>query len=192
MATDQLVTFDCRPETLRTLANAMTSFGPLEGPPEWLVSAVWLGTAEAQYIATPFAQVLPDGFVARSLHIGTAEELKRHLEAELVRVSEHLLARGSSVNLPPAETPVPAASLRNWPSESYSMHVLVRVSPRPSRTNRVACGLLFEFSGGKSLVVGADPSIMAMILSDDPELVARYRQCCDELTPDEYLALRGA
>lgn len=191
MAEGELVTLKGRPEALEALARGLSNFGPSAGAPEWLVSAVWLCAGENRYLATASADVLPDGFVARSLCIGTPGDLARHLEAELPNLSAHLLARGNGMELPRAEAPEPPQSLSTWAPKRYATHVLVRAWQRASCTHRVACGLRFTSDDGRSLLIGTDPSMLAMVLSEDPELIGRYCQDCEALTLAEYLRLCG-
>jgi hypothetical protein len=191
VAEGELVTLKGRREALKALARGLSGFGPSKGEPQWLVSAVWLCAGDQRYLATASAEVLPDGFVARSLCIGTPDDLARHLEAELPNVSAHLLARGNGQDLPPAEAPEPPDSLGAWTHKRYATHVLVRSWRRASCTHRVVCGLRFTGDDGRTLLVGTDPSVLAMVLSEDPELIGRYCKDCEALTPDEYLRLCG-
>jgi hypothetical protein len=187
--TGELVRLDCAPEALNALAGELMSFGPTEGAPDWLVSAVWLQAGSTPYLAAASVEVLPNGFVARRLSIATRGDLLRHLDAELPNVSAHLLARGSAMDLPPADPPPLPQTLRPWPAGPYSTHVLVRFTQRPSGSNQVACALLFTSEAGQALLVGTDVSSLAMVLSEDAQLISRYREPCEALTPAEYLAL---
>ena len=54
-----------------------------------------------------------------------------------------------------------------------------------SATHRVACGLLFG-AIDRQLLVGTDASSLAMVLSEDPDLIDRYRRNCEALESDEY------
>lgn len=191
MAEGELVTLKGRREALEALARGLTRFGPSIGQPEWLVSAVWLCAGDQAYLATASVEVLPDGFVARSLCIGNPSDLASHLETELPNLSAHLLARGNGMDLPAPAAMEPPQSLEPWTDESYATHVLMRISRRASCTHRVTCGLRFTCEDGRSLLVGTDPSILAMVLSEDPELIGRYCEDCEALTPAEYLALPG-
>jgi hypothetical protein len=71
------------------------------------------------------------------------------------------------------------------------MHILVRSSQRASVTHRVACGLRFSSLDGDCVLVGTDPSVLAMVLSEDPDLIARYCEDCEALSADEYQRLSG-
>lgn len=191
MAEGELVTLNARREALEALASGLTRFGPSAGEPGWLVSAVWLCAGDRQYLATASANVLSDGFVARSLCLATPDELAQHLEAELPNLSAHLLTRGNGMDLPPAAAPRPPQSLSTWTCENYAMHILVRSSQRASVTHRVACGLRFSSLDGDCVLVGTDPSVLAMVLSEDPDLIARYCEDCEALSADEYQRLSG-
>jgi hypothetical protein len=187
----ELVKLKGRTEALNALACGLTRFGPSKGEPEWLVSAVWLCAGDTPYLATASAEVLADGFVARTLCLSTAEHLARHLETELPDLSARLLARGNGMHLPRAEVLEPPESLTSWRYKSYRTQVLVRVSQRASQIHRVTCGLLFTGEDGLSLLIGADPSILAMVLSEDPERIGRYCEDCEALSPADYLRLCG-
>lgn len=176
---------------LEALATGLTEYGPCAGAPEWLVSGVWLIAGALEYLATASVEVLSDGFVARTLCIASPHELVTNIEAALPDVADRLLARGHDMDLPGTEVPRRPASLLRWPAEPYETHVLVRVSERASTTHQVACALLFAGGSGGSLMVGTDPSTLAMVLSDDPQLIARYRSDCDALTAAEYLKRCG-
>jgi hypothetical protein len=166
-------------------------FGRAGAAPEWLVSGVWLCTEGADYIATASAEVLDSGFVARPLSIHRPDELVRQLKRDLPNVSARLIGRNGDFDLSLGEeAPQPPSSLEQWPCRSYSTRVLLRVSRRQSTNNRVACALLMECEKG-SLLVGTDPSTLAMMLSQDPALIARYSDGCEALSPVEYLKLCG-
>ena len=183
------VRLDCGPQTLETLASGLSHYAPAGGQPEWLVTGAWLCTARARYIVTATIKVLPDGFVARGLQICRPEDLTRHIEAELGDVAGRLTARGNGMTLPPVGIPSPPQHLNRWSEPSYETKILVRASERAAGTNHVACGILFA-SADRSLLVGSDPSTLALVLGDDPQLIERYCSGCVALTPAEYL-LRG-
>lgn len=187
MSTGDLVKLTCAPQTLRALATGLTQFGRAEGEPEWLVSGVWLHTCDAHYLVTASVEVLPNGFVARSLWIGLPADLAAYLEAELPDVSDRLLAHGNGMQLSEPGVPHPPRTLSDWPAGQYEMHVLVRVSQRAATINRVACALLFATADEGLLLVGADLSTQALVLSEDRSLIQRYRSDCDALTAEEYL-----
>ena len=187
MTTGDLVKLTCAPQTLRALATGLTQFGRAEGEPEWLVSGVWLHTRDAHYLVTASVEVLPNGFVARSLWIGLPTDLAAYLEAELPDVSARLLAHGNGMELPEPAVPHPPRTLSDWPAGPYETHVLIRVSQRAASINRVACALMFAASDGGVLLVGADLSTQALVLTDDRNLIQRYRSDCDALTAEDYL-----
>jgi hypothetical protein len=189
VAEGELVTLTCRAETLSALASGLTRYGPAGGGPDWLVSGVWLCTDEQQYLATASVEVLPNGFVTRSLSIVTPEELRRDVEAELPNVSGRLLVHGNGMELPSAGALSAPETLKPWPDGPYSTRVLVRVSQRADVPSRVACGLLFASNAGGSLVVAADVSTLAIVLSEEGELIERYCKDCEVLSPADYLAL---
>ena len=187
MGLGNYVRLKCEPGTLGSLASGLTHYARVDGEPEWLVSGVWLRAGRAQYLATATVAVLSDGFVARGLSIGTPEEHTKNLEGELLKVAARLAARGNAISLPEVETPFPPQHLNRWAPKAYATKVLVRVSGRASTTHRVACGLLF--AGAQSrLLLGSDPSTLALVLSDDLELIDRYCSECEALTPAKYLA----
>ncbi len=190
MSEGEFVKLGCRPAVLRSLATGLTGFGPTGGSPDWLVSAVWLRTEREDYLATASVVVLPDGFVARGLCVATPSEVTEHVEAELPDISGRLRARGNGMSLPeiPGALPAPEA-LTPW-SGVYGMSVLVRVAQCRSRIHRLACALLFEGEGSR-LLVGTDPSTLAMVFSEDQELIARYGRDCEQLTPEDYLGRYG-
>jgi hypothetical protein len=179
-----LVTIRCSEETLRALASGLTRFGPSEGEPDWLVSGVWLCCKDACYIASASVEVMGDGYVARPLRIDPAAEFGANIEAELPDISARLVAHGNGLELPEASgTLSPPQSLGDWPLREYSTAVLMRVS----RTHRTACALLFGSMEGRPLLVGTDPSTMAMVVSEDETLIERYRASCEGLSVDDYL-----
>lgn len=191
MGESEFVEIDCEAETLLAVATRLSRYGPADGAPDWLVSGVWLRTDAADYIATASAVMLANGSVARPLGINRPVELMRQIQAELPNVSARLIGRNGGIELPDADhTPDPPPSLHRWPSVPYSTHVLVRASQRHATTSRVACALLME-SETVSLLVGTDPSTLAMVLSEDAALIGRYRADCEALSPQEYLERRG-
>lgn len=68
------------------------------------------------------------------------------------------------------------------------MAVLVRTSRRERAINRIACGLLFK-AGEHMLLVGTDLTTLAMVLSEDEELIERYSRDCEKLLLEDYLAI---
>lgn len=182
------IRLECERETLEALASGLTHYGPDVGEPEWLVAGAWLCTKDRKYLATASVQVLPDGFVARSLNIRTPEDFARHLQAELPDVAARVTARGNGITLPPAEAPSPPGHLATWSTADYDTEVLVRTTRCATGHNRVACALLFTTKDGRALLVGSDPSTLALVLSEDPDLIDRYRNECALLTLTQYLA----
>ena len=71
------------------------------------------------------------------------------------------------------------------------MSVLMRASRCERGTNRVACALLFRTEADQTLLVGTDVSTLAMVLSEDEELIGLYRKDCEELSLPDYLARQG-
>jgi hypothetical protein len=189
VASGEFVRLKCQPGTLEALAARLTAFGATNGAPDWLVSGVWLCTEDTQYLATASVTVLKDGFVARSLCIVTPEDLSEHLEAELPDIAARLRARGNEINLPDARHLPRPVSLSPWPRRDYAMSVLVRSSRPDAEANRVTCALLFKTERRPRLLIGTDPSMLAMVLSEDDELIERYREGCEELSTSDYLAL---
>ena len=171
---------------MEALASGLTQYAPAAGDPEWLVSGAWLCTKDRQYLASASVQVLPDGFVARSLDICTPEKLAQQLEGEIPNVAARLSARGNGSSLPAIEPPSPPREFSSWAGGTYDTKVLVRSTRCASGNNRVSCGLLFT-TQDRSLLVGSDPSTLALVFSTDPELIRRYSEQCEELTPVEYL-----
>jgi hypothetical protein len=68
------------------------------------------------------------------------------------------------------------------------MRVLVRVTRRASSTHRIACGLLFTGADGGALLVGSDPSTLALVMCDEGEMIERYQLDCVALTLSAYRA----
>ena len=187
MSADDLVKLECRTETLIALASGLERFGPVTCDPDWLVSAMWLCTASADYLATSSTQVLADGYIARPLVVDRADEFLRQLKGDLPDISGRLIARQSGLQLPEAERPMPPSDLRPSPSSRHSTDVVVRVSERASAVHRVACALLFGFDDGSSLLVGTDIATLAMVVSDDRSLIDRYAEDCEVMSADAYV-----
>jgi hypothetical protein len=186
-----LVALGCSAQTLHALAEGLTRFGPADGEPEWLVSGVWLCCGDASYLATPSVEVLADGFVSRSMNVERADEFTANTRAALPDVSARLVARGNGFDLSQTDEPItPPETLRSWTARPYSTNVLIRASDCRSVIHLTACALLFA-AGGSSLLVGSDPSTLAMVISDEPRLIDRYRADCEELSVPEYLSRLG-
>lgn len=184
----EYVPLKCCSDVLMALATGLTRFGPAEGAPDWLVCGIWLCTAETDFLATARAEVLSDGYLARPLTICSRDELLAAVEADLPDIEGRLMGRGCNLVLPGTSSDFAApSSLRDWPAGDYSTRVLMRISQRASETHKVACGLLFEAESGQRLLAGTDVSSLAMVLSEDPELIDRYRKCCEEMSRDEFL-----
>ena len=181
------VRLSCTLATLDALATSLTHYGSAGGAPDWLITGAWLRAANTDYFVTANVEVLSDGFVARSLSITRLDEVVRHLEAELPDVSARLAARGNGTLLPDVEPPAPGV-LQPWTPESYDMRVLVRVTRRASSTHRIACGLLFNTGDGRSLLIGSDPSTLALVFCEEGGMIERYQSDCVALTLPAYRA----
>ena len=189
MSVDDLVKLECGgPATIRALASRLQRHGPAEGQPEWLVSAIWLCTDNADYLATSSTKVLSDGYIARPLAVHRVDEFLRQVRNELPDIEARLVARTGDAQLPELARPLRPTTLQECPGPALSTSVLIRVSERASSIHRVACGLLFRFDGGRSLLVGTDLGTAAMVLSDDDELIGRYASDCEALAAEEYVS----
>lgn len=168
------------------LASGLSRWGRAEAEPGWLVSGVWLCTREADFLATSFTNVLADGYVARTLNIHRAEELTSAVEEDLPDIEKRLRARGSNGVLPADHCDFRAPeTLQPWDPCPYSTDVLVRVAERSLTTHRVPCGLLFE-ADGRRLLVGTDTSTLAMVVSEDDDLIRRYSSACEKIAANEF------
>ena len=184
-----LVRLKCQPEALSALASRLTQFGPADGEPEWLVAAVWLLAGNGAYIASASIEVLSDGYLARPLNLDNPEQFSSKIEAELPNIAGRFAGRHHGIDLPcTVKAPPAPASLKQWPGGPYSTDVLIRIADRPTGVHRVACALLFVSSRGGSLLVGKDLSTLAMVISDDDELIKRYQGHCETMSAAEYLA----
>ncbi|MFL6730379.1 MAG: hypothetical protein ACJ8E3_06880 [Sphingomicrobium sp.] len=183
-----LVPLNCGSDALTALAAGLKSFGPTDGEPDWLVSGAWLCTADEQFLATPSIDVLADGYLARPLTLERPADVVAGLEAEMPDIEGRLVAHGSDIELPrPDIVPRPPARLSSW-TGPYALSVLVRSTERAAVTHRVACALLFTAAAGNRLLVGTDPSAMALVLSKDSQLIAAYRSGCEDVPLLDYLA----
>jgi hypothetical protein len=187
MDAGDLVKLECEAEAVRMLAAGLEAFGPTDGDPDWLISAVWLHAGTSDFIASSSTQVLSDGYIARPLAIDASGEFARRIGGELPDIAARLMARRSDLRLPEPASPAPPTSFRPCPAGSYSMSVLIRVSERARALHRVACGLLFRFEAGSSLLVGTDVDTLAMVLSDEQPLIDRYVARCEAVLAAEYL-----
>lgn len=88
----------------------------------------------------------------------------------------------------PARPQLPA--LEHSPGPPLATAVLVRIAARAAAEHHVACGLVFSFADYR-LLVGTDPSTLAIVLSQDPELIDRYSAGCEVLPAEEYLGRYG-
>lgn len=184
---EAFVPLKCRSSSLSALAEGIVRFGTAEGAPDWLVSGVWLCSAETEFLATASLEVLGDGYLARPLKVDTPAELVAELESELPDIEGRLIGRGCDFDLSlPAQLPAAPKSLSEWSAALSSMTVLLRGGEHAGHIHRVACGLLFA-ADGLQLLVGTDASSLAMVFSQDPDLIGRYREKCDELSPQDYL-----
>lgn len=182
-----LVPLKCSAEALADIASGLSRFGPAAGAPDWLVSGVWLCTADAEYLATSFTEVLADGYVARTLNIHTPRELIRAVEAELPDIEGRLKGRGNLQSLPqPCGELSPPTTLKHWNRQLASTKVFVRVAERLLATHKVPCALLFEGAEGSKLLVGTDSSTMAMVISEDDSLIEHYRESCEEVAAEDF------
>lgn len=186
MGGDELVGLDCQPGTIAALQSGLEQFGGLETA-EWLISAVWLKASDCDLLATSFTNVLSDGYIARPLSIARADDFARQLRTELPDVGARLASRQTGGQLPDPARPEPPARLKHRPPGLYQLDVLIRIARRASCTHRIACALRFEFAAGGSLLVGTDSATLAMVLSEDPKVVARYSAACEVIPAADYL-----
>jgi hypothetical protein len=178
--------------SLLALAEGLTQFGPLGGEPEWLVSGIWLCAGLSQFILTATVDVLSDGFVARVLNICTPDELVAQIQGHLPDVSGRLVTRGSAISLADAIPRLSApARLTRWPPGPYRMSVVVRTSQRASSPHRVACALHFVGERNNQLLVGTDITSIAMVMTQEPSLIASYMKGCEAYAPADYLERFG-
>jgi len=184
------VKLECRPETIRALAQHLERFGAVMGEPEWLVSGVWLCTPNAEYLATSSTRVMSDGYIARPLTIDRADDFVRHLRSDLPDVASRLVARTGNADLPDPARARPNGALEQCPAPPSATFVLVRVAVRAAAEHRVACGLLLNFEA-RRLLVGTDVETLAMVLSDDEDLIDRYLEGCERVAADDYLGRYG-
>jgi hypothetical protein len=188
VAEAHLVPLKCRAETLKLLSTGLTRFGPVPGEPQWLVSGVWLCCAAENYLATASTEVLANGIVARPLQVEPIDELVRQIATELPDMAARLVSRHSAVELPTADRTVsPPDALAAWPPYPYSTSVVFRISERQAQVEQVACALVFTSSAGSLLLVGTDPSSLAMVLSDEKLIIDRYCAACETVSLEEYL-----
>ena len=190
MGVGEFVKLECRPESIGALAAHLTKFAALGGEPDWLVSAVWLRTEDADYLATPSTRVLSDGYIARPLTINRADDFVRELRSDLPDIATRLVGRRSDVHLPDPTRPQPP-KLEQCPGPPLATSVLVRVATRPAAEHRIACGLAFSFED-RRLLVGTDPSTLALVMSTDGELIDRYVAACESFPAGEYVQRFGA
>ena len=190
MGEGEFVKLECRPETIRALAEQLERIGAVMGDPEWLVSAVWLSTADAEYLATSSTKVLSDGYIARPLTIDRTDDFVRQLRSDLPDVASRLVARSGDADLPEPARPRPPASLERCPGPPLSTLILIRVAARATIEHRVACGLLLNFEK-RRLLVGTDVGTLAMVLSDDNDLIDRYLASCEVLAAKDYIDRYG-
>ena len=111
MGEGEFVKLECRPETIRALAEQLERIGAVMGDPEWLVSAVWLSTADAEYLATSSTKVLSDGYIARPLTIDRTDDFVRQLRSDLPDVASRLVARSAAAGF---------ARKMPWPAPIHS------------------------------------------------------------------------
>ena len=190
MGLGEFVKLECRPETIRALAEHLERFGAVIGDPEWLISAVWLCTSDAEYLATSATKVLSDGYIARPLTIDRADDFVRHLRSDLPDVASRLVARTGDADLPEPERPRPPPSLEKCPGATLSTFVVIRIAARAATEHRVACGVLVHFEA-RRLLIGTDIGTLAMVLSDDDDLIDRYLASCEVLAAADYLDRYG-
>ena len=177
----------CAPGALTELGSNLSRVGPAIGCPEWLLTGAWLCTSRSDYFATGFAQVLADGFVARPLCIDDPETISADIEKDLPEIQARLVARNSNLRLAATVPSLePPRTLERWSATSYSMDILVRVITTASAAHRIACGLCFRSDAGRTLLVGTDRSTLAMVFSEEPELIDRYRSTCEILSLSDY------
>jgi hypothetical protein len=187
---DSLIPMKCPADVLDSLALGFTGFACSGGAPDWLLTGVWLACGMVAYLATSSIEVLEDGLLARPLAIDRPEAVRLGIEEALPDIQSRLLARGSNVVLPErVSLPEPPAQFQQWPSEDYRMTILLRIAESATLTHQIATALLFRSESGRTLLIGTDRMTLAMVLSEEHELVRQYLIGCEEVSPAEYRAL---
>jgi hypothetical protein len=182
----EFVKLECRRDAIEAIAAKLDRFGALEGAPDWLISAVWLGAEHMDFIASSSTKVLQDGYIARPLAIQNIKEFEERLVSELVDISGRLTARQAETRLPEACIPACTPVLRSWEAGRYSTKIVIRNCARGPMVHRIACGILFEFEE-RRLLVATDVATLAMVLSEDTELIERYLASCETIVASVYL-----
>ncbi|HYX45886.1 MAG TPA: hypothetical protein VE820_03550 [Sphingomicrobium sp.] len=143
-------------------------------------------TSDADYLATPSTTVLFDGYIARPLAIDRADDFVRQLKSDLPDITARLVARSSDLLLPEPARPRSPPTLQRCPDRPSSTTVLIRIASRAVAEHRIACGLLFRFDD-RRLLVGTDRETLAMVLSEDDELIDHYLASCEAVDAADYL-----
>lgn len=186
------VPLNCSLDILEVLEAGLTRFGPADGAPDWLISGVWLCCGDSDFFATGSVEVLADGYVARPLVIDIPERIAAEIEEAIPDIQGRLVSRGSNTRLPDhVNAPAAPETLQAWPAEAYSTSILLRVAASGLLEHRIGCALLFT-SPSQKLLVGTDKTTLAMVLSQDEQLIDRYRRECEELSPAQYRELVGS
>ena len=182
-----LIPLHCEPEAIADLSTGFRGFALAGAEPHWLISGVWLYTDSTTYLATPGVEVLADGTIARVLHVDRPETLLNRLRADLPDVQARVDARGAGIELPPIPAELPPAEPENsWAEGEYRLRIVNRRIERQSVTYRIGCALIFEREPNRQLLVGADPSMLALVASEDPELIGTYLANCEIIAADDY------
>jgi hypothetical protein len=181
----EFVGLECKPGVVETLAGQLDRLGAIEGAASWLVSMVWLSAGDSEFLASPSTKVLADGFIARPLAIQSVADFELELETSLNDISSRLVSFGAGAQLPQSRAPAIPANIQTV-SGVYSTSILIRSSARGSATHRTACGLLFDL-GQRRILIGTDIRILALVFSDEDDLIERYVAGCELVPAAQYV-----
>lgn len=170
----------CAPAQLADLSQHFLGYAVAGTDPAWLISGTWLATRSATYFASPGVEVLGDGTIARLLHICAPEALLESLGESLPDVQARVAARGSLVELPAVPDRLEQDEpTRSWGDGGCSLDLVYRQVERRSAVYAFGCAMLFHRHDGGRLLIGADPGMLALVVSEDGELIDRYLADCD-------------
>jgi hypothetical protein len=168
---------DSSADALRALADGFTHFAPLEGCPEWFVTAVWLCAGERSFIASGSPQLLCGGVEACTLAIETPEALLARLKRDVDRIRP-----GQGLPEVPAELHPPAPS-EPWTKGSVTVDVLERSAGTSGEPCSWMCGLLIRGDGGKRLLNATEESSLGLLVTEEPELIDTCVAKCSAAKP---------
>lgn len=180
MSGSPLVPLDCDDAALDALERGVKGIARDDNGLDWMVGTAFIETCDATFVISASVEILGDGTVARPLSIRRPAALLQSIRAAQGDIRNRMAARGSHEALPDVGEEIPIPPMSSVFEATESCGVVVRSVVRKSGEIRIACGLLVDRQkNGSQVLVGTDLTTLALVYSEDAQLIAEYLADCE-------------